>query len=191
MKEKSDVAMPVSNWLTLVEVLQRWLITSTIKLRARSDSKQDVYLKLSKSNWKELHELLEQIQSQTISLEEKSARRFGKRLEIVGRLIKQLGLTRRNPEMAKSKKKSKKDKHEQAVVEAVAKDTAVADTPKKQKYQRSIRVRNACEVAKFMVLNAKNFRGRYEGDALYSIKVDMDDKSFLDDLLDRLEPETK
>lgn len=88
--KKSDVAMPVSNWLYLVETLQRWLITSTIKLRAKSDSTQNIRLKLSKKHWKELHELLEQIQSQTIPLEEKSARRFGKRLIIVGRLIKQL-----------------------------------------------------------------------------------------------------
>lgn len=95
--KKSDVAMPVSNWLNLVEALQRWLITSTIKLRARSDSSQNVRLKLSKKNWKELHELLEQIRSQTIPLEEKSARRFGKRLIIVGRLIKQLGSQKEKP----------------------------------------------------------------------------------------------
>lgn len=95
-------------------------------------------------------------------------------------------------------KKKKSGKHEQAVVEAVA-TTAPADgqptseaTPKKKKkYERSVRVRAAGEVAKFLVYNAKNFRGRYEGDALYSFKVDMDDKSFLDDLLDRLEHDKK
>ncbi len=88
--KKSDVAMPVANWLMLIEVLQRWLITSTITLRAKSDSTKNVRLKLSKKNWKQLHELLEQIKSQTIPLEEKSARRFGKRLIILGRLIRQL-----------------------------------------------------------------------------------------------------
>lgn len=196
---KSDVAMPVTNWLTLIEVLQRWLITSTIKLRAKSNATQDVRLKLSKKNWKELHELLEQIQSQTILLEEKSARRFGRRLIIVGRLIRQLGFKRSNP-LAKNKKKKNKNKHEQAVVEAVASENATATTEaatteekpkKKKKYERSVRVRAAGEVAKFLVYNAKNFRGRYEGDTLYSFRVDMDDKSFLDDLLDRLEPDKK
>jgi hypothetical protein len=90
-KRKSDVAMPVTKWLTLVEVLQRWLISSTIKLRARSDTKKNIRVKLTKKNWKELHVLLDQINNQTIPLEEKSARRFGKRLEILGRLIRQLG----------------------------------------------------------------------------------------------------
>lgn len=184
--KKSNVAMPVSNWLYLVETLQRWLITSTIKLRAKSDSTRNIRLKLSKKHWKELHELLEQIQSQTISLEEKSARRFGKRLIIVGRLIKQLGSQKEKHNMAKKKKK---DKHEQAVVEAA--QTATEPEPKKKKYQRSVKVRNAGEVAKFLVYNAKNFRGRYEGDTLYSFKVNMEDKSFLDDLLDRLEPDKK
>ncbi len=101
--------------------------------------------------------------------------------------------------MAKTKKKQKNGKHEQAVVEAVAttapadgQPTEAVDKPKKKKkYERSVRVRAAGEVAKFLVYNAKNFRGRYEGDALYSFKVDMDDKSFLDDLLDRLEHDKK
>lgn len=87
-------------------------------------------------------------------------------------------------------KKKKNKKHEQAVVEA-ATQTTEPEPKKKKKYQRSVKVRNAGEVAKFLVYNAKNFRGRYEGDTLYSFKVNMEDKSFLDDLLDRLEPEKK
>lgn len=96
-KRKSDVAMPVAKWLTLVEVLQRWLISSTVKLRARSDTKKDIRVKLTKKNWKELHVLLDQINSQTIPFDEKSARRFGKRLEILGRLIRQLGSHKERP----------------------------------------------------------------------------------------------
>lgn len=91
--------------------------------------------------------------------------------------------------MAKTKSKNKGKKHEQAVVEAVADnhDTAT-ETKKKKKYQRSVGVRTAGDVAKFLVLNAKKFRGSYEGDALYTIRVDHEDKGFLDELLDRLEP---
>ena len=94
--------------------------------------------------------------------------------------------------MAKTKNKTKKNKkNEQAVVEAVADNQAngsAEETKKKKKYQRSVGVRTAGDVAKFLVLNAKKFRGSYEGDALYTIRVDHEDKSFLDDLLDRLEP---
>jgi hypothetical protein len=89
--------------------------------------------------------------------------------------------------MAKTKsKKNNSKKHEQAVVEAVA-ETAT-ETKKKKKYQRSVGVRTAGDVAKFLVLNAKKFRSSYEGDALTTIRVDQEDKGFLDELLDRLEP---
>lgn len=89
--------------------------------------------------------------------------------------------------------KSKKDKSEQATEEAVnpAPTTAEAKPKKKKKYQRSVKVRGAGEVAKFLVYNAKNFKGRYEGDTLYSFRVDLDDKSFLDELLDRLDLDKK
>ena len=101
-----------------------------------------------------------------------------------------------------SKKKPSKKPHEAAKTAVQALETAVqalqtADTvpttkkKKQKKYQRSVKVRAAGEVAKFLVYNAKNFRGRYEGDALYSFKVDQDDKTFLDDLLDRLELDKK
>ena len=88
--------MPVTNWLVLIELLQRWLITSTITLRARSNATRNVRLKLSEKNWEELEILLSQVNSQTIPIEEKSARRFGKRLMIIGRLIRQLSKERTN-----------------------------------------------------------------------------------------------
>ena len=80
---------------------------------------------------------------------------------------------------------AKKNKKKEPVADTIV---VPVDEPKKKKYQRSVGVKTAAEVAKFLVYNAKKFRGSYEGDALYTIRVDQEDKGLLDDILDRLEP---
>ena len=77
-------------------------------------------------------------------------------------------------------KKGKK----QAVQAAI---TAVSKKEEKKKYQRTVSIRSAAQIVNVLVWHAKKFRGNGEGRSLYTIRVDQEDKAFLDELLDRLE----
>jgi len=57
---------------------------------------------------------------------------------------------------------------------------------KQKKYEKKVKVRLAGAVSNFLVLNVVSFRARYEGDGVYTFRVDKDQKDMLDDLCERL-----
>jgi hypothetical protein len=91
--------------------------------------------------------------------------------------------------MAKNRKKARETRP--AAERETEQDNSTVQVPegeknKKKRYKRKIKVKLAGAVSNFLILNAVDFRAKYDGDAQYVIRVDKKNKSMLDDLCERL-----